>query len=38
MDLHTSLANVSAGLWFSVCYALCKFLVGYLEKADRDCM
>lgn len=38
MDLHTSLASVSAAVWFRVCYALHKFLARYLEKAERDCM
>lgn len=38
MDLHSSLANVSAAVWLRVCYVLHKFLVRYLEKAERDCM
>jgi hypothetical protein len=38
MDLYRSLANVSAAVWFRVCYALHKILVRYLEKAERDCM
>jgi len=38
LDLHTSLANVSAAVWFRACCTLHKFLVRYLEKAERDCM